>query len=199
MSMKMPSEAIFMTEAHQSPRRFKVQIVPLGARIVTLLSLVVSFVLMRTNNYNIADSYVFKTHYHDVRSYRYMVGITLVGLAYTLLQTPFAVYFAIRGKRLINHTGLLTFDYYGDKVNSYAILSGVAATFGFTADAKKSIDDWDNILRQYGHNDLSSDRKNLDSFYNMAFISGSFLLLGFISSGVSSILSSRPVSKQEDN
>ncbi|GMP93372.1 hypothetical protein CsSME_00043240 [Camellia sinensis var. sinensis] len=84
-------------------------------------------------------------------------------------------------------------------VNSYAILSGVVATFGFTADAQKHIDDWDNILRQYADKEVSGDRKNLDSFYTMAFISGSFLLLGFICSGVSSILSSRPVSKQEDN
>ncbi|CAL5427728.1 unnamed protein product [Camellia sinensis] len=39
----------------------------------------------------------------------------VVGVAYNLLQTPFAADYAIRGKRLINHHGILHFDFYGDK------------------------------------------------------------------------------------
>jgi hypothetical protein len=43
-----------------------------------------------------------------------VVAIAAIGAVYTLLQLPFAIYYAIKGKRL--NGCFPEFDFYGDKV-----------------------------------------------------------------------------------
>ncbi|GMP92766.1 hypothetical protein CsSME_00042854 [Camellia sinensis var. sinensis] len=84
------------------------------ARIVTLISLVISLAIMRSNRPTLG---VYFIDYKKIGSYEYMLVSIIVGIAYNLLQTPFAAYYAIRGKRIINNTKFLLFEFYGDKVN----------------------------------------------------------------------------------
>jgi hypothetical protein len=45
---------------------------------------------------------------------RYVLSIASIGAFYTLLQLPFAIYYATKGERL--NGCFLDFDFYGDKV-----------------------------------------------------------------------------------
>lgn len=45
-----------------------------------------------------------------------MMSTVVIGLAYTLLQIPFAIRYVSSGKRLVDHHGLVLFEFYGDKV-----------------------------------------------------------------------------------
>ncbi|KAL7180991.1 hypothetical protein ACSBR1_039951 [Camellia fascicularis] len=88
------------------------------SRIVTLISLVISLGIMRSNRpIWVGGSAVYFIDYKKIGSYQYMLFSIIVGLAYNLLQTPFAAYYAIRGKRIINNTKFLLFEFYGDKVS----------------------------------------------------------------------------------
>lgn len=49
-------------------------------------------------------------------SCRYVLYSMVIGFAYTCLQLPFAAYYVIIGKRLINRYGFLQYEFYGDKV-----------------------------------------------------------------------------------
>lgn len=48
-----------------------------------------------------------------------MLSIASISGAYTVLQLLFAVYFAIKGKRLIRNGYLPEFDLFGDKVLNF--------------------------------------------------------------------------------
>ncbi|CAL5427732.1 unnamed protein product [Camellia sinensis] len=168
------------------------------ARIVTLISLVISLGIMRSNRpIWVGGSAVFFIDYKKIGSYhgwiisngRYMLVSIIVGLAYNLLQTPFAAYYAIRGKRIINNTKFLLFEFYGDKVILSILATAVGAAFGVTTDLKTLSD---------GNKGISNDvRSKYDEFYSMAFVSAGFLFIGFITSGISSITSSFAVTKEE--
>lgn len=45
-----------------------------------------------------------------------MLGAAAAGVFYSLIQLPFAMYHAVKEKRLIRGKFLPTFDFYGDKV-----------------------------------------------------------------------------------
>lgn len=45
----------------------------------------------------------------------------LIGMAYALLQIPFAVHYLRTGKRLVDHDGLVLFECYGDKVSTFSL------------------------------------------------------------------------------
>ncbi|XP_028104175.1 CASP-like protein 4D1 [Camellia sinensis] len=160
------------------------------SRIVTLISLVISLGIMRSNRpIWVGGSAVYFIDYKKIGSYQYMLVSIIVGLAYNLLQTPFAAYYAIRGKRIINNTKFLLFEFYGDKVILSILATAVGAAFGVTTDLKTLSD---------GNKGISNDvRSKYDEFYSMAFVSAGFLFIGFISSGISSITSSFAVTKEE--
>ncbi|CAL5427730.1 unnamed protein product [Camellia sinensis] len=164
------------------------------ARIVTLISLVISLAIMRSNRPTLG---VYFIDYKKIGSYegwiisngRYMLVSIIVGIAYNLLQTPFAAYYAIRGKRIINNTKFLLFEFYGDKVVLCILATAVGAALGVSTDIKR-LSDRDKGIP----NDV---RSKYDEFYSMAFVSAGFLFVGFITSGISSITSSFAVTKEE--
>ncbi|CAL5354546.1 CASP-like protein 4D1 [Camellia sinensis] len=156
------------------------------ARIVTLISLVISLAIMRSNRPTLG---VYFIDYKKIGSYEYMLVSIIVGIAYNLLQTPFAAYYAIRGKRIINNTKFLLFEFYGDKVVLCILATAVGAALGVTTDIKR-LSDRDKGIP----NDV---RSKYDEFYSMAFVSAGFLFIGFITSGISSITSSFAVTKEE--
>ncbi|KAF5939333.1 hypothetical protein HYC85_023592 [Camellia sinensis] len=179
-----PQSDVPQAKASKSPK------ITVLARIVTLISLVISLGIMRSNRpIWVGGSAVYFIDYKKIGSYQYMLVSIIVGLAYNLLQTPFAAYYAIRGKRIINNTKFLLFEFYGDKVILSILATAVGAAFGVTTDLKTLSD---------GNKGISNDvRSKYDEFYSMAFVSAGFLFIGFITSGISSITSSFAVTKEE--
>ncbi|XP_059650725.1 CASP-like protein 4D1 [Cornus florida] len=193
------------------PRASKtLPIATLVMRSVTLTALLISLIVIASDSATArVDLIKFTIHFKDFYAYRYMLSTIVIGMAYTLLQIPFAIYHVSMGKRLVKHGGFLHFDFYGDKVSQlylhlyiyiYVLLSllatGVGAAFGATLDLKKRMDDLEDDFQDYGVTDFSQFRSKADNFFNMANISTGFLLIAFLSSGVSSILSSMALFKK---
>ncbi|XP_020547740.1 CASP-like protein PIMP1 isoform X2 [Sesamum indicum] len=91
----------------------KFPVTALTARLLTLLSLIISVVVLKTNDKSFDNGYVLT--YKDFRSYKYMFYVTVFGIGYTLLQIPFALYFMLKKKHLITSYGFLKFNFYADK------------------------------------------------------------------------------------
>ncbi|KAK2990332.1 hypothetical protein RJ640_003604 [Escallonia rubra] len=163
---------------YEEPKASKLPLITLVSRVVTLASLVVSVVILKTNNIKSGGYRTFT--YKEIYSYKYAMFAMVIGFAYTLSQIPFAVYYLKTGKRLINHHKLLQCDFYGDKLLSYLLATAIGAAFGVTADLKKT----------------SDSIEKLDNYFQIAYISVAFLLVGFLSSVVSSIASSFAISKR---
>ncbi|KAK3028971.1 hypothetical protein RJ639_039998 [Escallonia herrerae] len=163
---------------YEEPKAPKLPLTILVSRVVTLAALVVSVVILKTNK---VTSDVYRTFtYKDICSYKYIMFAMVIGFAYTLSQIPFAVYYLMMGKRLINHYKLLQYDFYGDKFLSYLLATAVGAAFGVTADLKKT----------------NESREKFNNYFQIAYISAGFLLIGFLSSVVSSSASSFAISKR---
>ncbi|CAK9161633.1 unnamed protein product, partial [Ilex paraguariensis] len=94
------------------PSGSKLPLITVVARVVTFVSALVSAVVMKTNN-STTDKYSLR--YKDVHSYRYALFTMVVGFAYSLLLTPFAIYYLRKGKLLINQYVFLQFQLFGDQ------------------------------------------------------------------------------------
>ncbi|XP_011070713.1 CASP-like protein 4D1 [Sesamum indicum] len=150
----------------------KFPVTVLGARVLTLVSLIVSVVLLETNTVTVDGYHV---SYHDFRSYKFMFYVTIIGIAYTVLQIPFAAYYMRKRKHLIPNSAFLHLCFYLDKLMMVLLGLGAGAAFGATMDIKKYVGD--NIPK-------------LQDFLTVVYIPSTFLLVGCIACGVSSVHSS---------
>ncbi|XAR62497.1 hypothetical protein NMG60_11017270 [Bertholletia excelsa] len=163
-----------LTRALKKPR------IMLVARIITLITLPASFGIFQSSSGRVTEKDLIYPNFKKYGSYKYMMASALIGFVYTLLQTPFSAYHAITGKRLINRYGFLNFDFYGDKATG--------AAFGATASLKSLVHESENS---------TGVKSKYDHFLSMAYLSAGVLFLGFICSGVSSAMSSRPVAVED--
>ncbi|KAJ0082553.1 hypothetical protein Patl1_11033 [Pistacia atlantica] len=83
-------------------------------RLLTLGLLAVSIVLLYLDKFTLSGDT--KISFKDVIAYRYVIATGIIGFLYMLVQIPFAVYHASKGKRLIRNRCLPEFDFFGDKV-----------------------------------------------------------------------------------
>uniref|UniRef100_M1CNK4 CASP-like protein n=1 Tax=Solanum tuberosum TaxID=4113 RepID=M1CNK4_SOLTU len=89
--------------------------VSLIVRVVTLIFLLISLIVIATNSYTTSVSFIdIKTKSTDFYAYRYLISSVVIGMAYTLLQTAFSIFFVTTGNRL-GGEGLCLLDFYGDK------------------------------------------------------------------------------------
>lgn len=73
----------------------------------------------------------------------------------------------------------------------------MGAAFGATLDLKTNMDELDDALVQYlSITTLSPIRSKLDDFFNRAYFPAIFLLIAFLTCGVSSVLSSLALMKK---
>ncbi|XP_055825493.1 CASP-like protein 4D1 [Solanum dulcamara] len=77
-----------------------------------------------------------KSEFRGIKSYRYVLGAAAGGVFYSLIQLPFAMYHAIKEKRIIRGKFLPMFDFYGDKVIAFLLASGVGLGFGVSFEFK---------------------------------------------------------------
>ncbi|KAL3502135.1 hypothetical protein ACH5RR_036584 [Cinchona calisaya] len=105
---------------HEEPRASKESKINLATRVATFASLAVTIIVLQTNRANVKtiDGGEFKLTYDNYfDTYKYVFYVSIIGLFYTLLLIPFAVYYLRAKKRLIDSYILLQLEFYGDKVN----------------------------------------------------------------------------------
>ncbi|GMY24061.1 CASP-like protein [Fagus crenata] len=103
-------------------------------RILTLLSLIASIVVLVTDKDTTDD---IQTTFKDLIAYRYVVSVASIGGAYTLLELLFAMHYACTEKRLIRDGCLPEFDFYGDKIISLLLATGVGAGFAISCELNR--------------------------------------------------------------
>ncbi|KAF2318768.1 hypothetical protein GH714_010585 [Hevea brasiliensis] len=131
-------------------------VVPLVLRVLTFIFLLASLIILTTNTATLVVNLVeFKIHFNDIYSYR---------------------------KRFLGGDRNLLFDFYGDKVISYLLATGVAAGFAATKDLKP-------FFVALGAGDVVK-------FFDKGYASASLLLIGFVCTAISSVLSSYALPKQ---
>ncbi|CAL5442170.1 unnamed protein product [Camellia sinensis] len=176
-------------------------------RIFTLIILAASVVVMATDNFKLSDGS--KTSFKDIIAYsespkqspalevaaqwwlmvvvgiqidRFVITTGVIGFVYTTLQLPFAIYYVCTEKRL---DCLPEFDFYGDKIISFLLATGVGAGFAVTHELKRIIQP---IFDDY--KGLDEQESKTISFLNRGYIATGILFAGFICMAILSILSS---------
>ncbi|CAI9264200.1 unnamed protein product [Lactuca saligna] len=166
-------------------------------RIITLLILVASATYIALNSYKLAGQK--KITWKDLKTYRYVFAIAVIGAVYSLIQIPFALYYARTEKRLIRHSCLPEFDFYGDKLVSYILATGVGAGFAASMELRETIDDFVAviaiILAAVNENinlafNLDKFRSETHKFLHRGIIATILLTIGFAFMAITSILSS---------
>ncbi|MCD7456686.1 hypothetical protein HAX54_032742 [Datura stramonium] len=104
----------------------------LALRILTLLLCAASLALIVLTTLRGS----IKSEFRGIKSYRYVLAAAAGGILYSLIQLPFAIYHAIKKKRLIKGKFLPMFDFYGDKVIAFLLASGVGLGFGVSFEFK---------------------------------------------------------------
>ncbi|KAI3453218.1 hypothetical protein Pfo_009881 [Paulownia fortunei] len=190
-----PDEAQAQTSSTSSSL---MPMIALIVRLITLASLIVSTSLLASNSTTVRSYYNVEVivHFNDIYAYRYALATAVIGLAYTLLRLPFSIHQVRSGKSLVNHASLIVFEFLGDKVVLSLLATGVGAAFGATLDLKTNMDELEDALEEYlAITRFSLLRSKLDDFFNRAYIPAIFLLIAFLTCGVSSILSSLALMK----
>ncbi|PHU17359.1 hypothetical protein BC332_13054 [Capsicum chinense] len=159
----------------------KIPLITLGARVVTIATLLVSWGVLQTSEVTFSNGA--RLTYDYYRSYSYTLFAVIAGAVYNLLHIPFAIYFLIRKKPLINHKVFRHIELYGDKIIFGILATGAGTALGATMDLKKIV-----------YND---DNSKYHDFLNLMYIPAAFLWAGLVSSGISSILSSLRLHKSE--
>ncbi|KAG8390878.1 hypothetical protein BUALT_Bualt01G0129400 [Buddleja alternifolia] len=121
-----------------------------------------------------------RVRFKDFKAFRYQCATTVIGLAYTVLQTAFTIFLVTTGNRL-GGEGIVYIDFYGDKLVSYLLATGAAASFGMTQDL-------DSILDAIG--------LGISHFINTTNAAASLCLIGCVFTAVSSIFSSFALPKR---
>ncbi|KAJ7971280.1 CASP-like protein [Quillaja saponaria] len=172
-------------EANQATSKGSRTVV-LVLRLLTFVFLLTSLIILATNTATVettdGDA---KIKFQDVIAFRYMIATIVIGFAYNLLQTTISIYSIVTGNRLLSGDAGYLFDFYGDKVVSYLLATGAAAGLGV---AKELHPFFKDILEL-----------PLNKFFAMAYASGSLLLLGFITTAISSVFSSYALPKKVQN
>ncbi|MCD7471480.1 hypothetical protein HAX54_011934 [Datura stramonium] len=157
----------------------KLPLITLGARVVTIATLLVSWGVLQTSEVTFHNGA--RLTYDYYRSYSYTLFAVIAGAVYNMLHIPFAIYFLIRKKPMINHKAFRLIELYGDKIIFGILATGGGAALGATMDLKKIVYNDDNSKHQ--------------DFLNLMYIPTAFLWAGLVASGISSVLSSLSLHK----
>ncbi|KAI3516856.1 hypothetical protein L1887_15957 [Cichorium endivia] len=172
-------------------------IVSLTIRVATWICLLVSLIVLASNTSTIKGLYrEVKIGFNDIYAYRYMMSAIVIGFAYTCLQVSLEIYQVSMRERAMIRIGHPMIIFFGDKFLLCVLATGVGAAFGATFDLKKNLDDLDDYLESIGEPIISQLRTKLDNFFNMAYVSAGLLLIAFLFSIASSILSSFALKKK---
>ncbi|KAJ8554101.1 hypothetical protein K7X08_024779 [Anisodus acutangulus] len=156
-------------------------------RILTLSACAAAAALIVTNNFKLDGD---KTKFSDIKGFRYVLAAAAGGVLYSLIQLPFAVYQAVKEKRLIKGQFLPTFDFYGDKVIAFFLASGVGVGFGVSIELKIFIDQLVDSFEVLGVDGLEEFEHKNQFFLERGIIASGVLLAGFATMAILTILTS---------
>ncbi|XP_073060230.1 CASP-like protein 4D1 [Primulina eburnea] len=142
--------------------------------IFILLALAASIVVMVLNKAKAVDGS--EVMFYDIIGYRYVVAVGGIGVIYTLIQRPFAIYNVAQEKRWTRNGFLQEFNFYGDKLTAFLLATGVGVGFGISFEFQIFV------------HPIGEGKKYL----KMANISTGILLAGFASMALLCIFSSDP-------
>uniref|UniRef100_A0A7N2LH90 CASP-like protein n=1 Tax=Quercus lobata TaxID=97700 RepID=A0A7N2LH90_QUELO len=128
---------------------------------------------------------------NNLHSYSYMLGISVDGIGYTLLQTIAFVMFWIV---MNNDKGLTLFEFYGDKVVSYLLATAAGVGIGASIDFKDLVDG--KFSMSYYNDEFVSAGKLSTTYYNNGLVSAGSLLLAIVCTASLSIMSSYALQKK---
>ncbi|XP_047326761.1 CASP-like protein 4D1 [Impatiens glandulifera] len=165
-----------------------IAIVALITQFLALLSLAASVILLATNNYTLTSDNS-KTHFYDVITFRYVFATGVIAFIYVLIQIPFTIYLVCTGKRMIRNRCLPEFDYYGDKLISLLLASGVGAGLAVTLEFKSLLDGFIEILAIAGLEGVDEFKSKSSSFLNRAIISTAILSFSLLCMIILSLIS----------
>ncbi|XP_031094079.1 CASP-like protein PIMP1 [Ipomoea triloba] len=164
-------------------------------RILTLVFLLASLILITTNTVTLPDfgGVKIKLKFHNFTAYRYLAATLILGLAYTLLQTAFAISQACTGKR-IGGERFSEFVFFGDKVVSYLLATGAAVSLAITQELKKQ----NNMMNKHKETVMNNTyvEDDMDKFANKASVAARLCLIGFLFAATSSVFSSYALPKR---
>ncbi|CAN4113889.1 unnamed protein product [Withania somnifera] len=166
---------------NEKPPSSKLPLITLAARLITIACVVVSIIVLKSNKVNLNNGG--KLDYDYYNSYRYMFGVMVAGIIYNTLHIPFAVYFLITKKHLISHNSFHHFEFYGDKITFGILATAAGAALGATVDLQKVV--------------YTENNSKIHDFLGLMYIPDAFLVAAFVSSGISSVLSSLSLHKSE--
>ncbi|AES78116.1 hypothetical protein MtrunA17_Chr7g0223331 [Medicago truncatula] len=148
-------------------------------RVLTFVFLLIAFIVIVLTKETLDGESELK--FKDIHAYRYMLSTIVIGFAYNCLQMALSIFSVVSGNRVLNGGAGYKFDFYGDKIISYFLLSGSAAGFGASED----------LHRFFKANDLP-----LNSFFGKANASASLLLFGFLTTAIASVFTSFALPKK---
>ncbi|CAI8612045.1 unnamed protein product [Vicia faba] len=146
--------------------------------VFLLIALIVIVLTKETSEDSDGESEI---KFNDIHAYRYMISTIVIGFAFNLLQIALSIFTLVSGSRVLNGDGGYLFDFFGDKIMSYFLLSGSAAGFGASEDL---------------HRFFKAAELPLNSFFGKANASASLLLFGFITTAIASIFTSFALPKK---
>ncbi|KAK3118994.1 hypothetical protein QOZ80_9BG0712090 [Eleusine coracana subsp. coracana] len=141
-------------------------VIALLLRAFTLLLLVAALIIIATDKiYGFIDvedppNFTFR----DLHALRYVLSVSVIGCAYTILVIPFAAIHVAREKR-IGRTGSTLFLIFTDAVFAVLIGTGAAAGLGQVAEFQRFV---------------PHDGSDLDNFYILVDTSCGFMLAGVV-------------------
>ncbi|XP_009610514.1 CASP-like protein 4D1 [Nicotiana tomentosiformis] len=166
----------------------KMPLFTLLARVITLAACVISLIVLQNNEitwmYNGMEGGKF--NYEGYSSYRYMFGVLVAGIIYTIWHIPFAAYYLVAKKRLVDHQGFRMFEFFGDKIILAVLATGAGAALGATVELSKA-----HFPDYYS--------KQMHNFLSVMYAPSALLVAAFVSSGISSVLSSLNLHKSDQD
>ncbi|KAL0540927.1 hypothetical protein IC582_020952 [Cucumis melo] len=150
------------------------RIASLILRILTFIFIFISLLIVATNSKTAFKGTELekKVDFSDFNSYRYLIAVTVIGGALSLLQIAFNIYHLVtKGE------GTPLFYVFSDQLLAYLLLSAASAGLGAGIDLRVNV----KLL-------LEDDYYN--SFFDKGNAGSAILLLAFICSAIVSVLSS---------
>ncbi|XP_057436443.1 CASP-like protein 4D1 [Lotus japonicus] len=151
-------------------------------RVLTFIFLLIALIVTATNKLTqVTINGPREVKFKDFGGYRYMVSTTAVGFVYNLLQMTLSICTLVSGNRPFGNVSYI-FDFFGDKIISYLLLSGSAAGFSYFGDLNTAL--------------IKSTQNPFNSFVKKAIASASLVLIGFLCTAITSIFSSFALPKK---
>ncbi|KAK7273024.1 hypothetical protein RIF29_14070 [Crotalaria pallida] len=172
-----------MAEMDSTPSSSTVsRTVLLVLRVLTFVFLLISLIIIAVNK-GTEDTTVgpLQIKFNDIHAYRYMLSTIVIGFVYNLLQMALSIFTVVSGNRVLSGDVGYLFDFFGDKIISYFLISGSAAGFGVSYDVQSF---------------LKSQELPFNSFFGKAYASASLLLIGFLFTAIASVFTSFTLPKR---